>query len=182
MGLHPIFGVAPKTDSSPDDLITTRGDVIRGSSGAAAERLAIGAADTFLGSDGTDPAYVAAATQAEQETGTATNKPVTPGRQHFHQSSAKVWVKWEQTGANSIIVSYNMTSVTDGGAVGDTDHLYATDFSGSDYVLVAGALDNDIVCPTDTMLAGGCTTITRDSDSANAVDSAQNMMAIFGDQ
>lgn len=43
------------------NVITTRGDVIRGSSGNVAERLAIGAADTILTSDGTDAAWASPA-------------------------------------------------------------------------------------------------------------------------
>lgn len=39
------------------DVITTRGDVIRGSSSGAAERLAVGAAGLALVSDGTDAAF-----------------------------------------------------------------------------------------------------------------------------
>lgn len=40
-----------------DNVITTRGDIIRGSSAAAAERLALGNADQVLTSDGTDIAW-----------------------------------------------------------------------------------------------------------------------------
>lgn len=40
-----------------EDVITTRGDIIKGSSSAAAERLAIGAANYLLKSDGTDPSW-----------------------------------------------------------------------------------------------------------------------------
>ncbi len=39
------------------DVVTTRGDVIRGSSAGAAERLALGSNGTFLKSDGTDAAW-----------------------------------------------------------------------------------------------------------------------------
>lgn len=41
----------------PDDLITTRGDLIRGSFPAAAERLALGSAGQVLSSDGTDVSW-----------------------------------------------------------------------------------------------------------------------------
>ncbi len=177
------------------DPITTRGDLIRGDASGNVERLAVGTADEVLTSDGTDAAWGAVptatdtvvggaetATQDEQETGGAVDKMVTPGRQQFHPSAAKVWVKWEQTGANSILASYNMTSVTDGGAAGDTDHLFATDFSGTEYALMAVAEDNRSVWPTITMIAGGVTTLSRTSDNATATDSNHNMMVIFGDQ
>jgi len=44
------------------DPITTQGDVIRGSSGGAAERLALGATNTVLSSDGTDALFQTLAT------------------------------------------------------------------------------------------------------------------------
>ena len=47
------------------DVITTRGDVIKGSSGNVAERLAIGSSDQVLGSDGTDVSWVDAAGGSE---------------------------------------------------------------------------------------------------------------------
>jgi len=47
------------TLAAQEDVITTRGDVVRGSSAAVAERLAIGAAATYLRSDGADAAWAA---------------------------------------------------------------------------------------------------------------------------
>ena len=40
-----------------DDVITTRGDIIRGSSGGTAERLAVGASGDLVYTDGTDTVY-----------------------------------------------------------------------------------------------------------------------------
>jgi hypothetical protein len=71
------------------------------------------------------------AIQSEQETGTDATRAVTPGRQHFHPSAAKFWVK--ATGnSTTIVASYNMTSWADTG-VGDADGTIATDFSGADW-------------------------------------------------
>jgi hypothetical protein len=44
---------------SQEDVITTQGDLVRGSSEDVAERLAIGASGTYLRSDGTDQAWAA---------------------------------------------------------------------------------------------------------------------------
>jgi len=66
------------------------------------------------------------ATQAQQETGTDVTVSVTPGRQQFHQSAAKWWCAADVDGV--INGSYNMTSVTDGGA-GDITFTFATDMS-----------------------------------------------------
>lgn len=57
------------------------------------------------------------ATQAEQETGSATDKLVTPGRQHFHPSAAKFWLKSIVSGGvpQAPSASYNVTSVSQPG-------------------------------------------------------------------
>lgn len=71
------------------------------------------------------------ATQAQQETGTAVNLVVTPGRQQFHASAAKAWVKFTgSTGA--ILASYNVTSVTRN-AVGDYTVLFTVAMSSAHY-------------------------------------------------
>lgn len=48
---------ARTTLDAQEDVITTRGDLIRGSSSAAAERLALGTANQILTSDGTDASW-----------------------------------------------------------------------------------------------------------------------------
>ena len=48
---------ARTTLDAQEDVITTRGDLIRGSSAAAAERLALGTANQILTSDGTDASW-----------------------------------------------------------------------------------------------------------------------------
>lgn len=58
----------------------------------------------------------AAATQAEQETGTEFTKFVSPGRQQYHASAPKVWLSITYTaGTPAIDQSYNVTSLTDTG-------------------------------------------------------------------
>jgi hypothetical protein len=76
------------------------------------------------------------ATQANMETGTATNLLVTPGRQHFHPGHPKLWIKCDSAGATND--SYNITSITDTG-VGTLDVTIATDFTDTDYVVNATA-------------------------------------------
>lgn len=78
------------------------------------------------------PALYPAATQAEQEAGTAPDKFVTPAVQHFHPSAAKFWgdIIGAGTGLNA---SYNITSITDTGAGQATVNI-ATDFSSANYV------------------------------------------------
>ena len=164
-------------------LITTRGDIIRGDSVGAAERHAVGVADTFLGSDGTDVAYVASATKSEQETGTATNKPVTPGRQHFHQSAVKAWLKFDGTGTAAIDVSYNITSITDD-ATGLFTITIATDLSGVDYAMI-GSTDDPSNQPAsvgiDGTPAAGSFAIAVRNHNAALVDSDHISITILGD-
>ena len=71
------------------------------------------------------------ATQAQQETGTATNVAVSSGRQHSHQSAAKGWVKFDLDGA--LNASYNVASVTDTGT-GDWTVNWATDCLATGYL------------------------------------------------
>ena len=123
------------------------------------------------------------ATQAQMETGTSTGSFVTPGRTQYHPGVAKVWVLWELTGAHGITASYNMTSVSDGGAVGNTDHLWATDFSSANYVISGQAEDDHTVWHSATTLAaGGVTTQIRSANDAVVRDSTEAMLVAFGDQ
>ena len=79
-------------------------------------------------------------------------------------------------------VSYNMTSVADGGAAGDTDLLWATDFSSINYTIV-GMLERDYFMgiTAGTRAATGCTIINK-SHSGTATDSEECMLVAFGDQ
>ena len=118
------------------------------------------------------------AIQSEQETGTDNTRAVTPGRQHFHPSAAKFWVKWTGN-STTIVASYNMTSIADT-AVGDADGTLTTSFSGADWCGIvktrtdANGWDAQEMqgCGFNAMAAGTfgvlCSTIT---DGATAVTS-----------
>lgn len=80
----------------------------------------------------TVPGIIEIAIQSEQETATDVVRAVTPGRQHFHPSAAKFWVKWTAN-STTILASYNVASIADT-AVGDADVTIATDFSSAEYV------------------------------------------------
>ena len=80
-----------------------------------------------LGASGT------AATQADQETATSTVTYVSPGRQQYHPSAAKAWVRYAHSaGTPTITASYNVTSLTDNGS-GDTTINFTTAFSSASY-------------------------------------------------
>ena len=95
---------------------------------AAGEALVLAETGVWVYYDATGKPYVGVgpvATQAEMEAGTSTTTVVTPGRAHFHPSSAKFWVKTTPGSVNA--ASYNVTSVADTSA-GITVITLATDF------------------------------------------------------
>lgn len=103
--------------------------VIRADSGVTSVDTDV--TDIVTAASDTDSGKIEIAIQSEQETGTDVLRAVTPGRQQYHPSAAKFWVKWTAN-STTILVSYNMTSIADT-AVGDADGTIATDFSGADW-------------------------------------------------
>ena len=124
------------------------------------------------------------ATQAEMEAETAVVKFVPPDLVRHSPGVAKAWVKWEQTGDHSRLDSYNVSSVTDGGGAGDTDHLWDDDFASAPTVVgmaptsYAIGFDAGAGAPSTT----GVTTVPFDTSNQNATDRGINCIAAFGDQ
>ena len=127
---------------------------------------------------------VTEATQSDQEDKGTTNadRYVSPETFHHHASALKVFCKWEQRGTHSIQASENMTSVTDGGASGDTDLLYDVDFSG-EYVISGSAkfVANNCVHCVKTQATTGCTILVGLATNFTAVDE-ECEISCFGDQ
>lgn len=124
----------------------------------------------------------AAAAQSDQETATSTTTYVSPGRQHFHPSSAKVWAKMDMAAATS--AAYNVTSITDVG-VGIATVTIADDFSSADYCVVAstyGAIGNSRFAAVDNAGAAGSITIYSFSNAGALSDPTGLMVVMFGDQ
>ena len=97
----------------------------------------------FYGPPGTGTGLTAAS-QAQQEAGTDVAVGTTPGRQHFHPSAAKLWLK-ATANSTTIEVSYNITSVADT-ATGRMTVTIATDFSGVDW---AGMVCAEVAAAAD---------------------------------
>jgi hypothetical protein len=122
------------------------------------------------------------ASQAQQEAGSSTAVFVTPGRQHFHPSAAKFWVKCGV--AADVVVSHNVTSVADT-ATGRVTVTIATDFSGADWCAHAtsmyGAVSARIV---DAISQAAGTVLVRayraSDDTEQDVD--HYMISGYGDQ
>ena len=126
----------------------------------------------------------AAATQAEMEAATSVTAYVPPGRTQNHPGVAKAWVHWEMVGTHSIKASYNVDSVTDGGSVGNTDHVWGTDFSSINYVVVGGGeWDQGTIAQVGANKATtGMTTMQPNSANNAGIDGDNGMLAAFGDQ
>jgi hypothetical protein len=122
------------------------------------------------------------AVQSEMETGSDNTRAVVPGRQHFHPSAAKFWLKCDTAAA--IQASYNITSVTDTGT-GDLGVTIATDFSSANYAVVHGYLHTGAsrtgAITGGTQAAGSFQWETRDLAGVVA-DPTNYFFAGFGDQ
>lgn len=179
--LSPVAN-APASDSSPDDIITTRGDLIHGNSSANAARLAVGSAGTVFQSDGTDPAWTdVAASQAQLETGSSTIVYTTPGRQQFHQSASKCWGDISLSGGTPTLdASYNVTSITDD-SVGNVTVTIATDFSSANYAVVASIVTSGNMANITTKAAGSFS-IASVTHTGAASDAGGYLFICFGDQ
>lgn len=99
-----------------------------GASGSAGSAGATGA----TGPTGPS-ASASAATQDEQEAAASTSVFATPGRQQYHPSAAKAWVKiaWV-SGTPTATASHNISSLTDNGT-GDVTVNFTTAFSSANY-------------------------------------------------
>lgn len=123
----------------------------------------------------------AIATQADQETGTSTTTAVSPGRQQFHPSAAKCWLKCDNAG--NINASYNITSITDTGT-GVVTVTIATDFSSAHYaILVSGGTDVAYSSPNSSQAAGSFVIRAFNTGTGTLQDSTLGYYAVcFGDQ
>jgi hypothetical protein len=108
------------------------------------------------------------ATQANQETATSTTTLVTPGRQQFHPSAAKGWVKADSAGSSS--ASFNVSSITDGG-VGRVVVNWIVPFSSANYVSQGTAQKNTSLTATTTLIAQERTDTTASACQMDIIDS-----------
>jgi len=127
----------------------------------------------------------AAATQAEQETGTSTTVYVSPGRQKNHASAAKAWGIVTFSGGSTPTLgasSYGVTSITDSG-LGVTTINLSTAFSSAVYCPIVTSLagTGNLDANVGTMLAGSFVVNGRNSSSGAATDFDFSFV-VFGDQ
>lgn len=122
------------------------GDLLYGSGASALSKLAGNTTttqkvltQTGTGSASAAPAWTdVAATQAQQEAGSATTSYVTPAVQQSHPSAAKAWFALNWSGGTPTnLASYNVTSYTDTGTGTVTVNL-TTAFSSASYAVALG--------------------------------------------
>ncbi len=77
------------------------------------------------------------ATQANQETGTATDLIVPPGRQHFNAKHPKAWANVNGTGTPAVTVGSGVASISDNGT-GDYSLNWTVAFSTANYGTTSG--------------------------------------------
>jgi hypothetical protein len=125
-----------------------------------------------------------AASQSDQESASSTSVFVSPGRQQYHPSAAKVWATWGVT--STILASYGASSITDIGT-GNWRVNYSVNFSSANYAPLyvgrsQGSTFVDFSIDWNTApSASGCTLLCWDS-SRSASDPQANYFAAFGDQ
>ena len=126
-----------------------------------------------------------ASNQASQETATSSVVFTNPASQQFHPSSAKAWVQYNQSTGPSVVSSYNVTSVTDGGA-GLYTVNWGNDFASTAYSTLvstqgAGAGNNAVTCSivAASKAAGSALFLTQQLTSA--LDRDDNCVAAYGE-
>jgi len=123
------------------------------------------------------------ATQAQQETGTATNVLVTPGRQQFHPSAAKIWQFSTYSGGTpTLAASYNVSSITDV-STGELTINFSITLSSASYPVVNGHA-NSVINTGDTPTTARATTscTVYHFEGGTPVDPLNVSSVIFGDQ
>lgn len=96
------------------------------------------------------------ATQSDQETATSITTLVTPGRQQYHPSACKVWCAFTAVTSTTILGSYNVSSLTDGGS-GITTVNFTTSFSSTNYACSATADRTGSIAVTSAAIASRAT-------------------------
>lgn len=120
------------------------------------------------------------ATQAEQEAGASATAAVTPARQHFHPSAAKMWLYCDALGV--VLGSYNVASIVDSGT-GALSVYLTVNFSSANYCVLgstglSGAVP--LTLSVDAWTASAVYVTARDSAGALA-DPGKWSVAAFGD-
>jgi hypothetical protein len=131
------------------------------------------------------------AAQADQESGTTSNKLVTPAVQQYHPSAAKAWVTFNGAGTVSIAGGYNVSSITDNNT-GNWTVNFTTSFTSTGYTAIGWARetlgnttrDASVIgaFPSDTKSTSAFQIRTWSGEADAAIDSSEVNVVFFGDQ
>lgn len=200
-----------RTITAGDGVAITNGNGIAGNptvafniNGLTADAVPDGSADyvaTYDASAGTHKKVLlnnlpgggggTAATQSDQETATSTTTYVSPGRQQFHPSAAKAWVRFNGTGTLAVTSSYNCTSVTDNSTANYTINFTTAFSSATAYSVAACAGGTAASLPTvstarflntNAMSAGSLNILVDAGNNSASTDVEQVCVVCFGDQ
>ena len=169
--------------------VASGGSGVTTSTGTGANVLSISPSLTTpaLGTPASADFTTIAATQVQQEAGTALTAPVTPGRQQYHPSAAKAWIRLNGVGTIAITASFNVASITDNG-VGLYTVTLTTAFSSSSAYGVVGSCKltdnqlNEANFPSFGALVAGSFKMETVNANGTQVDCAVITCATFGDQ
>lgn len=126
-------------------------------------------------------ASTASASVAEMETGSATDKYVSPGRQHRHPSACKAWIAFEMVGTFSILNDYGVSSVTDNGP-GDATVNLDNAFSTGKYSVGGMTAAPDLVNQSSPPFGTTSFRVHTRNNSGTNVDTGYVSLQFFGDQ
>ena len=125
---HPLAAASGKQA----DVITTRGDIIRGSSSGAAERLAVGTNGQLLGTDGTDSSWGGAGildTEQASTSGTSIDFTSIPS---WVKKITVMFVGVSTNGGDKVLIQ-----IGDSGGIETSGYLGAMSVSGASSITTA---------------------------------------------
>lgn len=127
---------------------------------------------------------VSIATQANQESASSASALVTPGRQQYHPSAAKVFAEWSGSATGAPTASYNVSGNVVRNSVGNYTISFTTPFSSSNYVAVlTGSGGSALNVPViSSKLAGSVTVYFRKFDDSQMLDMTSANLVCYGDQ
>lgn len=136
---------------------------------------------------GTVPAArIAFAAQSDQETGTSTTLPVTPGVQQFHPSALKSWAEWNGNGTVALLASWNTSGITDNGT-GLYTPAWDVDYSSANYGISGickpnGVSNAGVMLNNGGTLTAGAAQVSTQTFGGTDHDAARVSVMAAGDQ
>jgi hypothetical protein len=175
--------------------MATKGHVMIGDGSGVPSMLAVGSNNQVLTACSGESTGVkwaaggslteAVETDMEDQGACNPNRYVSPEIAHHHPGVAKAHVQFSQAGAPAHAIagtSYNVSGVTDGGAVGDSDVAWTVAFANATYTTVGMTnVDLYLMVQDDTIATGGITLRVKDNAGTNT-DATEVYLAAFGTQ